>query len=232
MWPAPFPTRRRSSVIGVDASLAVSLVGTLVAVLVAIAVPLWIESRRRPKLMLELGEPAIGHGGAFKFLHARIINEPLESKWLLRNTATGCRASLSFEELGTGKRPVQHAPARWAATAEPLSIFPSAGGTASSIFDITKLPQSYRFDLSPDEGGEAITVALKHEGQSSAFAFNGESYLAGAAAARYALPKFELPGDEYRLTVRVAAGGLHAERDFRLRNYGSKMDDFVLEPWT
>lgn len=213
----------------VDASIAVSLVGTLVAILVAVAVPLWIESRRRPRLILKVGKPADGPGGSFKFLHVQIVNEPLESKWLLRNTATGCKASLSFEELGTSKRPVQDAPARWAGTPEPLSFVP-AGAGVGQIFDITKLPQSYRFDLSPDKTGEAITIAVKHAGDKSAFAFNGESYGPGVSKP-FCLPEFELTGDEYRLTVRVAAGGLEDAADFRLRNYGDRIDDFALGPW-
>jgi hypothetical protein len=177
-----------------------------------------------------VGDSTVGHDGGFKFLHVRIVNEPLKSRWLLRNTATGCRASLSFAEVGTGRRPVQHEPARWAATPEPLSLFPSTGGTAA-IFDITKLPQSYRLDLSPGEAGEAVTVAVKHEGHESAFAFNADSYQAEGTAPRHCVAKFELPGDEYRLTVRVEAGGLHASADFRMRNYGGHVADFRIEPW-
>jgi len=34
------------------------------------------------------------------------------------------------------------------------------------------------------------------------------------------------------MTVRVAAGGIEASADFRLRNYGTTREEFRLEPWS
>jgi hypothetical protein len=205
-----------------DASLIISIVGSLVAVIVAIVVPYGIEKSRRPVLSIEVGDeaPADGPLGHWKYLHVRVVNAPLQgrrSTWLLRNTATGCKANLTFEELGTGRRPVQHEPARWSGLPEPT--------------DPRQFPASYRFDLSPDENGEAIGVAIKHEGMRSAFAFSAKSYLAQQPP-MFCFHEFELPGEEYRLTVTVAAGGVTVSSDFRLRNYGTTRRDFTLEPWS
>jgi hypothetical protein len=74
-------------------------------------------------------------------------------------------------------------------------------------------------------------VAIKHEGLTSAWAFSANSYLQGGPRP-FCYPGYELPGQEYRLTVNVAAGGIESTADFRLRNYGTTRREFTLEPWS
>lgn len=211
--------------------LAIAIGGALLAIAVAIAVPLHIEWRRRPVFLLDVGHTAFGPGpDKLQFLHIRVANKPLNSRWLLRNTATGCKVSMTFEELGTGKRPVEHAPARWTAAPEPVSVVASGTGP-DLVFDSTKVPFSYKIDVSPDVGGEFLGIVVKYEGRSSAFAFNSDSYIPEQGKDRFCLSKFELPGDEYKVTMRVAAGGVEEAETFRLRNYGTTLDRFGLELW-
>jgi hypothetical protein len=205
-----------------DASLVISILLGIVAVLVAIFVPITIEKSRRPIFSIKVGEGASvdDSRGRWKYLHIVVVNAPLVGKrgsWLLRETATGCKASLTFEELGMGRRPAQHIPARWSSLPEPT--------------DPRQFPASYRFDLTPDTDGEPIGVAIKHEGLKSAWAFSANSYLGGGPRP-FCYPGYELPGQEYRLTVNVAAGGVEAAADFRLRNYGTTRKEFTLEPWS
>ena len=111
-----------------------------------------------------------------------------------------------------------------------MTILLDASGSPVQVFDITKLEQSFRLDLSPSETGEAVAVALKFNNEPSAYALSKASYLEPAAGPLRS-PKLELPGDEYRLTVRVEAGGVRAAADFRVRNRDSTLDGFSIQPW-
>jgi hypothetical protein len=44
-------------------------------------------------------------------------------------------------------------------------------------FEATKMPQSYSLDLSPNPDGDVLGVALKHDGDTEAYAFSAQSYL-------------------------------------------------------
>jgi hypothetical protein len=223
------------------ASLIVSIVAIFVGIFVAIAVPIAIERKRRPALTIDLAHSFDTTGNKpIRFVHVRVTNMPLRREdsgfffrqidtWLMRSVATGCRVFLSFEELGTDKRPVQGMVARWDAAPEPFNFTTDPAGNMVMTFDMTKTPQGERFDLSPDPQGETLAVAIKHDGASSAFAFNANSYQMGEPNL-WCFPKYELAGDEYRVRVEARSGGISFERVFRLRNYGTQIADFRLEP--
>jgi hypothetical protein len=214
-----------------ETDLAISIGSAFLAIAVAIFVPIFIEWKRRPIFSLSVGHTAEGPGpDKLQFLHIKVVNKPLKNPWLLRNTATGCKVSMSFEELGSGKQPVKEAPARWTAAPEPVSVVGSGPGVGL-VFDSTKVPFSYKLDVSPDEGGEFLGIVVKYEGEQSAFAFNSDSYIPETGFKRFCISKFELPGDEYEVTIRVASGGVEGSEKFRLKNYGTGLEEFRLEKW-
>lgn len=222
------------------ASLAISIAAIFIAIYVAIAVPIRIERHRRPVLSIAPGEPLtipIVPSGQVVLVHISVKNEPIKRSestllfrkidtWLLRSVATGCRVTLTFEELGTGKRPVQDLIARWSGAPEPLAISRDAAGNTVATYDPTKTPQAERFDLSPDDDGETLAVAIKHDGDSSAYAFSSGSYQ--ATSKWLTIPPFELSGDEYWVHVTASAGGIRVHRTFRLRNCGTNVREFRL----
>ncbi len=197
------------------------------AVFLAIAVPLTVEAFRRPRFRLIAGEPSLDIRRNRKFVHVQVVNRPLTSRWflanrwLMRNTATGCTAYVTFEDLKTGERPTLNEPAKWAGTPELLSLVPSGDGMAW-IPDQTKVALSYVIDVPPGEAGQALALALKYGDEQSAYAYNARSY----EGPELRFSPFELTGDEYQVTVRVEAGGIERSERFRMRNYGTSLDDF------
>ena len=223
MWVRPEPSLPLRSV-------SADAVVSIVAVLVAVVLPLGIERVKRPTFSFSTDSPA--DLGEIRYLNVRIINRPLGGllgKWLLRNTATGCIASVSFKELGSGKRPVEDAAARWAAKPEPVTMQIDGSGSVFWVPDITKLGEAFRLDLSPSQNGETVVVALKHEGDAPAYAVSEISHREAPADRR--AEKLKLPGDEYRVTIRVEAGGVYSEADFRMRNRDSTLNGFSIQPW-
>jgi hypothetical protein len=224
---------------------AIGIISVLLAVsgiVVAFWVPIQMERHKRPVLAIAPADFPAGDldGVTVRFAKIRIQNLPLEraespwyfpriDTWLARSTATGCKVSASFEEVATSARPLPDVELRWDATAEPLNLYVTPDGRRAADPDLTKVPQSLRFDLAADPVGETLAVAIKYAGDESCFAFGAWSYFGGGPRL-FAHPQFELTGEEYRLTVHVAAGGATATRTLRLRNYGQDVQDFRVVP--
>jgi len=208
-----------------------ALVYAIIGGLIATTVPLGIEFLRRPKPALSIADPAIGRSptGKHGFVHVRVVNEPLRKplgRVLLRNTATGCEASLEF----LGDPPIQHTkplPARWTSTPAPQTWNDVVGW----IFARNMVPLSQVTDIQPSYAGQLITVALRYEDMPSAFAFNADSYNTTDRDRHQCRPEYELRGLEYAVKVNVAAGSIETTRVFRLVN-GETLDDFRLEEFT
>lgn len=200
----------------------------VVGIIVAICVPLVIERLKRPSFAFRVAEPS--HIGSVKYLHVAIINRPLTSKWLLRNTATGCTASLSYESLpiGSGEHRPWGAAARWSAKAEPWTPL-VVNGRIERLYDDTKLNNCFHMDLEPSDRGEVVIAAIKHADDKAAYALSTDSYGPDSDGELRA-PSLVLPGPEYKLTVVVEAGGRKCPGDFRVRN-GDGHDGFYIEPW-
>jgi hypothetical protein len=221
----------------VDFGGVIGVVLALFGIFVAFWVPIQMERRKRPVLMIEPAEMEAGVIGDHRARFAKIgvRNLPIRREdspwyfpridsWLLRATATGCKVTASFEELATGGRPLTNRQMRWDAASEPLNLYVDATGSLAAHPDITKVPQSLSLDVAPDSV-ETIAVAIKYEGEEAAYAFDAWSYFHGGPRL-FADPRLELAGEEYRVSVRAAAGGISVERTLRLRNYGDSLDDF------
>jgi hypothetical protein len=136
----------------------------------------------------------------------------------LRNDARGCRVRLRFlrrDVVGTRTHQLEIG-GRWSATPQPLSIVSTPHGLGA-IFDINKLPQTERFDLPPDEAGEAVATAIRHVGDEQAYAFNSESYIAWAPQGDFRHQPFALRTGEYDVEVTASVGGIKPTSEtFRL----------------
>lgn len=186
----------------------------------ALGIPLVIESRKRPRLRIEPADDANATWAhpPFRIVHVKVINEPLGGKlgrWLLRNVATSCKVGVLFESQSSNETVA--IPGRWSGTPEPFSFFPT-NGAIRALFDPTKVPQSLRFDLSPDTEGEVLGIAIKADGDCEAYAFTSESYQAQDSRR---LPTLRLTDDVYTVTVTAHAGGIAASAVFLLHNRGT-----------
>jgi hypothetical protein len=218
-----------------------SLIWTLIAIVVAVAVPVWIESRRRPRFCFSAYEPDDTDGA--RFLRIRVINAPFGTygrspiarrlgkyagKWLQRSTAAGCVASLTFTVRTAGgdegATVYSCLPARWVARPQPT--FNPRDGSRDYL---NALEQAFRFDVSPSEDGEVIVVAVKCGSDSEAYAVSKCTYVEPGNPNENCSPKLVLCEKEYRLTVRVRAGGVEGESDFIVRNPGEAQEFEVKE---
>jgi hypothetical protein len=201
----------------------------LLGVILALAVPIGIELARRPVLRIERADDANSPDPCWRIVHVRVINEPLRGwrgRFLLRNSASGCRVAMEFRSLSDGKS----LPARgkWSANAEPLMIIPDDDdpGRFRQAFDLSKIPQTLTLDVSPSADGEPVAIAIKHNGDAVAYAFDPWLYAGGNLRNE----EYALPHEQYEVTVTARAGGIGSEpRRFLLHNDGTEYRDLRLE---
>ncbi len=164
--------------------------------------------------------------GACRLLEVRVINEPMRgllARWLLTNTATGCKVTFDFVRAdGTSFR----VPGRWNATPQPIQRH-MVNGDPVGIPDRDAIPATLRFDLDPDTDGETLAVTIKREGQLHAFGFSSESYLYEF----FENPDWRvLPGPS-EVIVEARSGEVSSGRwRFSLANNGTSRDDLQMGP--
>lgn len=202
----------------------------LLGVGVAIYIPVSIEKKKRPALRIERADDlnARDREPPWRIVHIKVVNEPLGgrlARWLLTNVATSCKVSVTFTSRSDGKDTT--IPGRWSATPQPLILL-TGGGYLGKFFDDAKVPETLRFDLSPDPEGEVLGIAVKIEGDPAAYAFTSESY---AANDKLRLPRLALPDEEYDVTVTARAGGIEESEQFTLFNRGRGMSGLELVPY-
>jgi hypothetical protein len=202
----------------------------LFGILTAIALPLWIEKSKRPSFAFEVRDATCLE--PVKYLHVAIINRPLtgrRGKWLLRNTATGCVASLSYEALPIpGEHRPWGVPARWSAKAEPWTLVP-INDKIKRVHDDTKLENCFHMDLEPSDHGEVVIAAIKHANDKAAYALSKGSY-GKTSDGELRSRDLILRAEQYKLTVIAEAGGLRCSGDFLLHN-AEGLEGFYVEPY-
>jgi hypothetical protein len=200
----------------------------IVGVLVALGVPIGIEWARRPSLRIELGDDANSTDPLWRIVHVRVINQPLGgffARFLLRNPAASCHVTLEFVSQSDGAR--RRARGKWSTRPQPLATVPGEAGALRLIFDPEKIPQTLTLDVSPTEGGEPVAVAIKHNGDPMAYAFDPAIY----AHLNLRNGALALPHERYDVHVTAQAGEIKADpRRFVLHNDGTEYRDLRLEP--
>lgn len=197
------------------------------AILIAIAIPLWIEWRKRPDLRVELGDNADRDDPRWRIVHVRVVNAPIGGwlgRFLLRNDANGCEAHVELQSTAGGRQ-VAFA-AKWSATPEPLQTH-AIGGRVVEFWDPQKLPAALVCAVPPTDRGQAIAIAIKHGGESGAFGFGPDLYRAPSPGP-LRTPSLALGEGAYDVTVTVKAGQISAEGRFVLRNDGDDRDGLEL----
>lgn len=194
----------------------------LIGIAVAIGIPLFVEAKKRPVLRVERADDADASQRTppFRIVHVKVINEPLGGwlgKYLLREVAIACKVGVTFTSRSNATQVA--VAGRWSGTPQPLSFVQVQASSIGVVFDQTKVPQTLRFDLSPDPVGEVLGIAIKAGGDAEAFAFTSDSY---QVLDTLRLPSLSLPDEEYDVLVTAQSGGIEATRIFVLYNRGTQ----------
>lgn len=210
------------------AALKVATIGALFS-LVAISTPWILAWFSKPKLDIEIGQPT-GEHKPWRFLHLMIYNRPIRGllgSIIRRDAAAGCKVKLRFSNSQTNKDQFKPILARWSAQPEPLRFYIENSVPKTSV-ETPLVVIGQTFSLDANEEGSDVAVAVKHEGDESAFAFNSYSYF----HPKWANPDWELPQGEYLVQATVMSGQLSFTKTFMLINMGKHFRNFRLEPFS
>jgi len=208
------------------AALIVGTIGALFS-LFAISTPWILAWVSKPKLDIEIGQPT-GEPKPWRFLHLIIYNRPIRGllgSIIRRDTAVGCKVKLHFINSQTTEEQFRPILARWSAQPEPLRFYIENNIPKTSV-ETPLVDTGQSFSLDANEEGSDVAVAVKHEGNESAFAFNSYSYF----YPKWAKPDWELPQGEYIVQATVMSGQLSRTKTFKLVNQGRDFENFRLEP--
>lgn len=204
----------------------------VLAVVLAIFVPLAVEWGRRPRLRIERGRE-VDRDPHWRIVHIHVVDKPLGglfANFLLRNPATGCHVTMELVSRSGASRVISRG--KWSARSEPFAIVPVVApnirrsrprawrsfvrprrrrphAALAQVFDPERLPQTLTLDVSPSTVGEPVAVAIKHDGDAQAYAFDPEIYVFG----NLRNPAFALPDKAYDVTVTAHAGEISSKPD-------------------
>jgi len=207
-----------------------ALILALLGIAVAIFVPLAIEYYKRPKLKIAHAADANRiEPTAFRIVHVRVANLPITGilrRWIVRSAATGCRVQIELRS--TSDWAVRPAFAgKWSSRAEPIQYLPK-DGLPVAAYDPGRWPEGLVLDVVPGGHGEVVAVAIKHEGDAEAYAFDPSAIYQDPVGLRnYSV---RLTDTEYEVTVVATSGEITAEQSFILRNDGTRYTGLELRP--
>jgi hypothetical protein len=201
----------------------------LLGIALAIFIPLRVEYERRPRLRIERGEDLNATNlpysmPSYRIVHVKVYNEPISgwpARWLLRNTATGCHVKLRLRSRSDGSATPWWR-GKWSARPEPIQTLTVTLRDGREIlqqfWDPQKEPAMFTYDLPSGEDGEGVAVAIKHDGDTEAYAYAASVYRHLPGPLKDA--GLALRDTEYDVTVRATAGEIVEEETFFLRNEG------------
>lgn len=205
----------------------IGVVVGILGVLLAIFIPILFEQWKKPNLgIFAMDERGVGTT-PYKFIHVRVVNKPHKIiRFIQRNYATDVKAKITFIDKHTGQE-LFTMQCKWTGKPEPLEpVYNPQRGIFGHVFDTTKIPDAQSINIAPREEGEALDVAIKHDGEKECYGFNALSY-----APQYQ-PGWKDPGKKIDLPecivrVVVTAGDISKTKELILKNPGTGLSDFV-----
>jgi hypothetical protein len=204
-------------------------------VLSSLIVAMFLEWMRKPRLSFSILPPEdvglFSADGAlierYVALKVHVSNDalPFSFRWMQRQSARDCRATLHF--LREDKTPfiVRPMAGRWAGSVQPVPlqglIRPSM--ETIEIHDITRLTADSRIHIPAGET-EDLDVAVRFPAATDAFGWTNESYRYGGRH-----PGFSLPVGRYLVDILVQSEGVKKQERFRIEN-DHTIDEFRLAP--
>ncbi len=209
-----------------------TVVEVLLGAVVAIFITIWTENLRKPRLKIRIADPIDreyeGRPAKFaRFLSVNVINEALPrwARWMSRNSATQCHATITFHHLDGQNVFGRTMPTRWSRSPEPVPAQVVFDNKVLLITDPTKFEMNTRFDIFSGES-EELNIAARFDDDSDCFNWSNENYFCDPP---WRHPRWRLSPRRYLVKVVVTTAGEKVAHVFRLVNDVPRQD-FRLEP--
>jgi hypothetical protein len=206
-----------------------AFLGWFFGAVATIAIAMWVERLRSPKLKLSMEPPfSLGPRGPINArllsLRLRVSNQTLPSWanfWLVRSPAQQCRAEITFHRLdGTLVFDIAM-PGRWVSAPEPVVLWDGV------ISPVIANPQvlGATVEIFPGET-ELLDVAVRVDGETSCFGWNDATYF----HPNWRNPDWMLLPSVYLINATIRSSGRKTDQCFRLANDGGTLGTFRLIP--
>ena len=190
--------------------MPLTIFSVVVGALLSLAIVIWVESQRRPRLAIRIRPPADRNYEGQPARNARFLEVDVENlalanwqRWMLRQAAVNCRAAIAFFNLNGQPLFAKELAARWSASPEPVpeiegAIEDTIEGKPRSLYliDRARITILSQIDIPPGET-EALGIAGRFDEDADAYGWGNESYFSNPA---WRNPAWRLP--EGRFIVR------------------------------
>jgi hypothetical protein len=210
-----------------------ALLGAVLSALTSIAITVWVERLRQPRLRLSIETPPTdavyqNRPATFaRYVRVWVVNEQPAGwvKWIMRQTALQCRAEITFHHLDGQNVFGRTMAGRWAGTPEPTAI-PVVGpnGVEYQILDFVRLTTDSRIDIQPGDR-TALDIAAKFDSEDVCYGWSNDAYFVSTP---WRNPAWRLNPGRYLVRAVVICGGQRFRFQARLINDVSRTD-FRLE---
>jgi hypothetical protein len=201
--------------------MGTTIIEVVLGAVVAILITIWVESLRKPKLTIEIGEPSdIAYTNRpaqnARFLGLMLINKPLPRvfRWLQRNAALRCHGTIQFYHLDGQNVFGRSMPIRWSGSPEPIPMLIPIDSKTLMLPDPARFTLLPHIDVYPGDS-ERMDVAAKFDDEQECFGWSNESYFSNPP---WRNPDWHLPRGRYLVKVTVVCAGEKFSRIFRLVN--------------
>jgi hypothetical protein len=213
--------------------------GAILGTIFSILTTIWIETQRKPKLIMRIAPPSDNHYSEqhpaqfARFLGIFIHNLALSRglRWLSRKEAAQTRAYITFYHFDGQKVFSNPMVGRWSGSPEPVPPVAIRGKDIvieqiTLAFDLS-VGSTQKRDIYPGDKAK-IDIAARFDKDKECYGWNNEGYF---SEPKWRNPKWRLPSGRYLVRVEVSTSGEKTNGLFYLANDVS-VDDFRLEQAT
>jgi hypothetical protein len=193
--------------------LITTALGVVLGGFITIGTALLVENLRKPRLEVAIESPPQDSeyqgrpAQRSRYLRVLVSNQrlPWWAAWLMRESASGCRAEITFHDYASGRR-VFSSPmdGRWASSPEPVPLVGNLEGRLFQLFDLGRSTAVTTIDIFPGDKPEPLDIAARFDDHTECFPWNNENYFSSPV---WRNPNRLLPRGQYLVHVTVLGAG-------------------------
>jgi hypothetical protein len=201
------------------------LLELILGAIIVLAITIWLEWLRKPKLKLQVHNP---HDKDFtqledkpakiaRFLSLELTNKPIwkSLRFMLRAAALQCHGTITFHRLDDGQDIFGRAmPIRWSSSPQPSATHVTIDNIEFSLYDPKSFSITSRMDIYPGET-ERLDVAARFDNETDCFGWNNDSFFSDP---QWRNQDWQLGEGSYLAKVVIVASAEKCEGIFRLIN--------------